>query len=355
MRDGGTHVRSGFNLLERSERLVHLRGVSQWVHTWRRQHLRRHQRVRHQQRRLRPAHVVREHRRICTCGACPTGFTGTGYTSCTDVDECKSNNGGCDPQAQCTNTPGSRTCGDCAPGYTQSANGACVDINECDTDNGGCDARSQCTNTAGSRTCGACPSGFTGSGYTQCNDINECLDGQNGGCNPSLICHNTVGSRTCEAVRPAIAPRTVPASTSMNVRRTTAGAIRIRRVRISTDRGRADPCAAGYTGTGFTGCNDINECLDGQNGGCDPTLQCKNTPGSRTCEACPSGYRGENGACVDVNECESGAVRAAPTRSAVTRRAGMTARPVRRASARRATNALKSTSAKQTMVGAIRS
>jgi hypothetical protein len=36
--------------------------------------------------------------------------------SCTDVNECATNNGGCSVNATCTNTPGSRTCA-CLPGY----------------------------------------------------------------------------------------------------------------------------------------------------------------------------------------------------------------------------------------------
>ena len=45
------------------------------------------------------------------------GFTGSGY-SCTDIDECLVNNGGCSmsPRVECINTPGSRTCGACPMG-----------------------------------------------------------------------------------------------------------------------------------------------------------------------------------------------------------------------------------------------
>src|SRR5690606_7936609 len=46
------------------------------------------------------------------------------------------------------------------PGYTCSAApSSCVDIDECATTNGGCDLLTSCTNTPGSRTCGACPGG----------------------------------------------------------------------------------------------------------------------------------------------------------------------------------------------------
>ena len=63
-------------------------------------------------------------------------------------------------------------------------------------------------------------------------------------------------------------------------------------------------CPAGFSGTGETGCVDVNEC-EIQNGGCDPRTECVNTAGSRTCGPCPPGFTGDgvNG-CVDVNECQ---------------------------------------------------
>jgi hypothetical protein len=87
---------------------------------------------------------------------------GDGVT-CQDVDECTTNNGGCDANARCTNTPGSRTCA-CNTGYAGTGL-ACSDVNECLTGNGGCSSNATCTNTPGSRTC-ACNAGFTGNGVT---------------------------------------------------------------------------------------------------------------------------------------------------------------------------------------------
>ena len=43
-----------------------------------------------------------------------------------------------------------------------------ADLNECETNNGGCDKKRTCTNTAGSRTCEDCASGWTNEGDTQC-------------------------------------------------------------------------------------------------------------------------------------------------------------------------------------------
>jgi len=48
---------------------------------------------------------------VCNCN---DGFTGDGVT-CTDVDECATDNGGCSDLATCHNQPGSRTC-TCNPG-----------------------------------------------------------------------------------------------------------------------------------------------------------------------------------------------------------------------------------------------
>ena len=39
------------------------------------------------------------------------------------------------------------------------------DINECSTNNGGCDTNAECTNTAGGRNC-QCKTGYNGDGFT---------------------------------------------------------------------------------------------------------------------------------------------------------------------------------------------
>ena len=195
-----------------------------------------------------------------TCGSCPQGFTGNGDDGCADVNECETDNGGCDENAECNNTEGSFTCGDCAEGYTGGGDSGCVDINECLTDNGGCASQAACNNTPGGRTCGNCPNGYTGTGTTGCTDINECETG-NGGCDSNVACTNTPGGRTC------------------------------------------GDCPQGYEGTGTFTCTDINECSTA-NGGCDSHVDCTNIAGGRTCGDCPSGYTGEgDGVCEDVNEC----------------------------------------------------
>ena len=78
-----------------------------------------------------------------------------------------------DLQAQGANPPqaGAKECG---PGYTGTPETGCADINECRVNNGECDPLTRCTNTVGGRECGGCPQDFVGDGYLGCKDVNEC-------------------------------------------------------------------------------------------------------------------------------------------------------------------------------------
>ena len=81
-------------------------------------------------------------------------------------------------------------------------------------------------------------------------------------------------------------------------------------------------CPSGYKNDGDTGCEgqcrpsansgykdtpcidwlDVNECLN-DNGGCESTRTCTNTPGGRTCGACSSGYENDGDAdCAGQSE-----------------------------------------------------
>jgi hypothetical protein len=187
---------------------------------------------------------------------CPKGYADTrgDGSLCADINECAVNNGGCDPLAGCSNTPGSRSCGVCPSGYSGTGESGCVDLNECVVNNGGCDPRTTCTNTPGSRSCGPCPPGYIGGGLTGCADIDECAV-NNGGCDPRTTCTNTAGSRSC------------------------------------------GPCPLGYTGDGLAGCTDIDECAT-RNGDCDANATCRNVPGGRTC-TCATGYVGNGTSCLN--------------------------------------------------------
>ena len=78
---------------------------------------------------------------------------------CDDVDECLTSNGGCDNNAVCSNTLGSRMC-TCKFGYTGNGT-SCENVDECLTDNGGCSSNATCSDTKGSRSC-QCKPGYAG-------------------------------------------------------------------------------------------------------------------------------------------------------------------------------------------------
>ncbi len=73
----------------------------------------------------------------------------------------------------------------CKPGFLDDA-GTCRDVNECATNNGGCDALTVCINTPGARTCGACPTGDLGDGVKGCTPALTDLTLSAGTLNPAL-------------------------------------------------------------------------------------------------------------------------------------------------------------------------
>uniref|UniRef100_A0A452S3U7 Thrombospondin 3 n=1 Tax=Ursus americanus TaxID=9643 RepID=A0A452S3U7_URSAM len=121
--------------------------------------------------------------------------------------------------------------------------------------------------------CGPCPPGLQGNG-THCTDINECAHADP--CFPGASCINTVPGFHCEA------------------------------------------CPRGYKGTRVSGvgidyaraskqvCNDVDECNDGNNGGCDPNSICTNTVGSFKCGPCRLGFLGnQSQGCLPARTCHS--------------------------------------------------
>lgn len=97
-----------------------------------------------------------------------------------DINECNSNNGGCNQH--CHNTLGSYYCS-CDSGYSLSGGRTCVgmfqyiiilpindvhiDINECNTNNGGCDQI--CVNQPGTYHCKC------NAGYTLSSNLHSCI------------------------------------------------------------------------------------------------------------------------------------------------------------------------------------
>ncbi|MFL5307846.1 MAG: EGF domain-containing protein [Polyangia bacterium] len=236
------------------------------------------------------------------CSPCPSGYAGDGRT-CTDVDECATNNGGCDPLVACINTPGGFVCGACPAGYQGGGATWCVDIDECNGPHRVCDPLATCANTAGSFHCGPCPAGYTGDGVTGCLDIDECAAGTDG-CsrNPAVTCGNTAGGYTCGACPHGYSGDGFACADIDECATNNGGCDPLVTCTNTLGGFACGACPAGFIGDG-TACADINECLVG-NGGCDPLTVCTNIPGSRVCGSCPAGYSG-NGAsgCVDIDEC----------------------------------------------------
>uniref|UniRef100_A0A8C5PBH1 Cubilin n=1 Tax=Leptobrachium leishanense TaxID=445787 RepID=A0A8C5PBH1_9ANUR len=128
-----------------------------------------------------------------TCGACPEGWRGNGY-SCQDINECETNNGGCSvsPFVKCMNTMGSFHCGPCPPGYEGDGH-TCVQSDACSIHNGGCHPLASCAPVQDSALpiC-VCPPGYAGNGYGPsgcsaisdiCDKDNPCVNGQ---CKPTI-------------------------------------------------------------------------------------------------------------------------------------------------------------------------
>ncbi|CAG0901357.1 unnamed protein product [Cyprideis torosa] len=170
----------------------------------------------------------------------------------------------------------------CPPGFTGDGD-TCTPLGLCDTNP--CYPGVPCMNldVAPYFRCGPCPRGFTGNGTT-CFDIDECSMALP--CDPRATCYNTVPGFRC------------------------------------------GPCPPGFTGDSGVGgvgldmaqytqqvCYDINECNNGNNGGCVPNSQCINFEGGYRCGACYEGYIGNQtfgcferpGVCPDGTLCDSNA------------------------------------------------
>jgi len=146
----------------------------------------------------------------------------------------------------------------------------------CAVANGGCDPVTTCHGLAVGVACGPCPSGYTGDGATACTDIDECL----------------AGTDDCPVVEPG-----------SSVDHTSAAC-------VNKPGGWDCVCPSGFHysdstnqyGDRFQSCDDINECFDGNWGGCG-TADCINTPGGYHCSECPAGFTSTEHGCIDVDEC----------------------------------------------------
>ncbi|KAF5906610.1 thrombospondin-4-B-like isoform X1, partial [Clarias magur] len=124
---------------------------------------------------------------------------------------------------------------------------------------GVCFQQSMCTETEQGVKCAPCPEGYEGNGV-HCEDVDEC---QFNPCFPGVRCINKVPGFQCER------------------------------------------CPSGYSGPELQGvgivyaqlrkqiCNDIDECLSADNGGCVSNSYCQNTMGSFICGDCKPGFTGD--------------------------------------------------------------
>jgi hypothetical protein len=236
-----------------------------------------------------------------TC-KCIEGFaTADRGVTCTDVDECGTNQHNCALQAVCRNTNGSFACA-CGRGY--GGNGTfCADNDECrgNSSTHNCDAHANCSNTLGSFAC-ACGRGWAGNG-TACEDRDECTLNVDD-CHANAVCNNTAGSFACEC-KPGYNGTGVSCLTWNEC------VLKLHNCHVNascTDTPGSFTCACvrGYTGNG-TDCSDRDECaLDIDNCAGRVRATCTNTPGSFTC-ACKPGYSGSGLVCNTINECATGA------------------------------------------------
>lgn len=209
------------------------------------------------------------------CGPCPTGFRGNGK-DCKPTTTCSDNP--CFDGVACVNAnkpPGYR-CGPCPKGYYGDGID-CKAMTTCSSNP--CFQNVACANldSLPGYSCGPCPAGYTGNGR-HCDDIDECAYANP--CDNRTRCINTSPGFQCSR------------------------------------------CPAGFTSPHIYGigvehamslkqvCVDINECDDGNNGGCAKSLQCINTVGSFKCEKCLVEYHGNKsiGCHSHPTECPDGSL-----------------------------------------------
>ncbi|CAG9840299.1 unnamed protein product [Diabrotica balteata] len=131
---------------------------------------------------------------IVKCSCLEGFYLGSDQKSCYDIDECKTNNGGC--EKECVNQIGSYSC-KCPTGFTTADDRkSCQDINECLLRNGHGPCQDTCRNTFGSYNCSC--AGLKGTKLStdghSCEDVDECKT-NNGGC--SHNCINALGRSFC--------------------------------------------------------------------------------------------------------------------------------------------------------------
>ncbi|XP_063889085.1 fibrillin-2-like isoform X3 [Scylla paramamosain] len=219
-------------------------------------------------------------------GRCPPGYSfNLDSQACDDVDECQVTSGLCVRGTICQNTIGSYTCThmpvvDCPSGFAFDLNlQSCLDVDECEDGSHNCNWTTHlCVNNQGGYMCqeksgsSECVAGYKFSTQQQkCIDVDECAEELHG-CHPEEeTCRNTDGAYECDIA-----------------------------------------CQEGFQfSLVLRTCVDQDECVDAP---CEPGWECRNTVGSYLCHElprafCPAGYKPSNGSasgCEDVDECVEG-------------------------------------------------
>ncbi|XP_012272103.1 cartilage oligomeric matrix protein isoform X2 [Orussus abietinus] len=210
------------------------------------------------------------------CLSCPAGYIGDGYR-CRPGRTCADRP--CFQGVTCRDTRNGFRCESCPPGYVGNGEHCVRRRVGCETNP--CHPQVLCHSTDYSPyyRCGQCPSGFTGNGTT-CYDLDECDLVQP--CDPRASCYNLSPGYKCGPCPPGFIGNEV--------------------IGVGMDRDRQRHV-----------CEDIDECADGNNGGCVPYSECINTPGSFHCGECKRGTSGNQtvgcklnpGVCPDLNICHT--------------------------------------------------
>ncbi|XP_061172263.1 cartilage oligomeric matrix protein-like isoform X2 [Saccostrea echinata] len=191
------------------------------------------------------------------CGDCPNGMQGNGT-----ADGCVRSPEGCESLpcfdgVLCNDIDDGYQCGPCPPGTT--GNGTKSGCHPIGCDSNPCFAGVECVDSPNGYQCSSCPEGYKGNG-THCTDIDECR--VHNPCSFLTECVNLIPGYKCTN------------------------------------------CPIGYSGSEVSGvgieglksvqqlCEDVNECEDGNNGGCVDYSHCTNTPGSFVCGECFDDYTG---------------------------------------------------------------
>ncbi|XP_013414446.1 fibropellin-1-like isoform X2 [Lingula anatina] len=282
------------------------------------------------------------------CEACPPGFRGDAVRGvglefaknnkqiCVDINECVEGDP-CAPGTRCVNLEPGYQCEACPPGFRGDAVGGvgldfannnkqvCVDINEC-VEGDPCAPGVRCVNLEPGYQCEACPPGFRGDAVRGvglefaknnkqvCVDIDECVEGDP--CDPLTRCVNKSPGYECEACPPGYRGDAVSGIGLEFAKNNKQVCVDIDEcleaspcdtlTRCTNLMGgyECSACPPGFSGDAVSGaglefanankqvCADINECEDGNNGGCTLHSECINTIGSYECGECEEGFVG---------------------------------------------------------------